>query len=97
MSKRLARCAKTEHRHQACGGELLNVLGCNVQEQRELISISFKVIETQRPKLACFSCGHIVQAGMPSKPSGAAMQVSVRWPSLTFLSDIRLKSMDMIS
>jgi transposase len=81
----------------ACGGELLNVLGCNVQEQRELISISFKVIETQRPKLACFSCGHIVQAGMPSKPSGAAMQVSVRWPSLSFLSDIRLKSMGVIS
>ncbi|TCZ21961.1 hypothetical protein EYB39_23140 [Pantoea agglomerans] len=58
----------------ACGGEL-NVLDCNVQEQeqRELISISFKVIETQRPKLACFSCDNIVQAGMPSKPSGAAM------------------------
>ncbi len=51
----------------ACGGEL-NALGCDVSEQLELISSAFKVIETQRPKLACCSCDHIVQASMPSKP-----------------------------
>lgn len=51
----------------ACGGKL-SALGCDVSEQLELISSAFKVIETQRPKLACCSCDHIVQAAMPSKP-----------------------------
>ncbi|MCU6204621.1 IS66 family transposase zinc-finger binding domain-containing protein, partial [Enterobacter cloacae] len=51
-----------------CGGEL-SALGCDVSEQLELISSAFKVIETQRPKLACGSGDHIVQAPMPSKPS----------------------------
>lgn len=51
----------------ACGGNL-SALGCDVSEQLELISSAFKVIETQRPKLACYSCDHIVQASMPSKP-----------------------------
>lgn len=41
-----------------CGGEL-SALGCDVSEQLELISSAFKVIETQRPKLACRSCDHI--------------------------------------
>ncbi|WP_260467730.1 IS66 family transposase zinc-finger binding domain-containing protein, partial [Pantoea dispersa] len=36
----------------ACGGEL-SALGCDMSEQLELISSAFKVIETQRPKLAC--------------------------------------------
>lgn len=45
----------------ACGGELSS-LGCDVSEQLELISSAFKVIETQRPKLACCRCDHIVQA-----------------------------------
>ncbi|RDP86147.1 Transposase IS66 family protein [Escherichia coli] len=39
-----------------------------MSEQLELISSSFKVIETQRPKLACCRCDHIVQAPVPSKP-----------------------------
>nr|WP_250886927.1 IS66 family transposase [Escherichia coli] len=51
----------------ACGGEL-SPLGCDVSEQLELISSAFKVIETQRPKLACCRCDHIVQASVPSKP-----------------------------
>ncbi|EPV1230388.1 IS66 family transposase, partial [Escherichia coli] len=51
----------------ACGGEL-SPLGCDVSEQLELISSAFKVIETQRPKLACCRCDHIVQAPVPSKP-----------------------------
>ncbi|EPB8524876.1 IS66 family transposase zinc-finger binding domain-containing protein, partial [Escherichia coli] len=51
----------------ACGGELSS-LGCDVSEQLELISSAFKVIETQRPKLACCRCDHIVQAPVPSKP-----------------------------
>ena len=51
----------------ACGGAL-SALGCDVSEQLELISSAFKVIETQRPKLACCHCDHIVQAPMPSKP-----------------------------
>ncbi|RCX62900.1 IS66 family transposase, partial [Escherichia coli] len=42
----------------ACGGELSS-LGCDVSEQLELISSAFKVIETQRPKLACCRCDHI--------------------------------------
>lgn len=50
----------------ACGGNL-SALGCDVSEQLELISSAFKVIETQRPKLACCQCDHIVQAPMPSK------------------------------
>ncbi len=50
-----------------CGGELSS-LGCDVSEQLELISSAFKVIETQRPKLACCRCDHIVQAPVPSKP-----------------------------
>jgi len=37
----------------ACGGEL-SALGCDMSEQLELISSAFKVIETQRPKLACW-------------------------------------------
>lgn len=37
-----------------CGGEL-TALGFDVSEQLELISSAFKVIETQRPKLACCS------------------------------------------
>ena len=49
-----------------CGGEL-SVLGCDVSEQPGLISSAFKVIETQRPKLTCCSCDHIVQAPMLSK------------------------------
>ncbi|EMD9658476.1 transposase, partial [Escherichia coli] len=49
----------------ACGGEL-SPLGCDVSEQLELISSAFKVIETQRPKLACCRCDHIVQAPVPS-------------------------------
>lgn len=40
----------------ACGGDLTS-LGCDVSEQLELISSAFKVIETQRPKLACCRCG----------------------------------------
>ncbi|MFP3764011.1 IS66 family transposase [Escherichia coli] len=51
----------------ACGGELSS-LGCDVSEQLELISSAFKVIETQRPKLACCRCDHIVQAPVLSKP-----------------------------
>ena len=51
----------------ACGGELSS-LGCDVSEQLELISSAFKVIETQRPKLACCRGYHIVQAPVPSKP-----------------------------
>lgn len=51
----------------ACGGELSS-LGCDVSEQLELISSAFQVIETQRPKLACCRCDHIVQAQVPSKP-----------------------------
>ncbi|EFC9840359.1 IS66 family transposase [Escherichia coli] len=51
----------------SCGGEL-SPLGCDISEQLELISSAFKVIETQRPKLACCRCDHIVQASMPSKP-----------------------------
>ncbi len=43
----------------ACGGDL-SPLGCDVSEQLELISSAFKVIETQRPKLACCRCDHIV-------------------------------------
>ncbi len=39
-----------------------------MSEQLELISSAFKVIETQRPKLACCRCDHIVQAPVPSKP-----------------------------
>ncbi len=39
-----------------------------MSEQLELISSTFKVIETQRPKLACCRCDHIVQAPVPSKP-----------------------------
>lgn len=57
----------TETTCPACGG-VLSALGCDVSEQLELISSAFKVIETQRPKLACCSCEHIVQAAMPSKP-----------------------------
>lgn len=51
----------------ACGGDL-GPLGCDVSEQLELISSAFRVIATQRPKLACCRCDHIVQAPMPSKP-----------------------------
>lgn len=40
----------------ACGGDL-SPLGCDVSEQLELISSTFKVIETQRPKLACCRSG----------------------------------------
>lgn len=50
-----------------CGGEL-TALGCDVSEQLELISSAFRVIETQRPKLACCHCDNIAQAPMPSKP-----------------------------
>ncbi|EDT6893046.1 TPA: IS66 family transposase [Salmonella enterica] len=51
----------------ACGGDL-SPLGCDVSEQLELISSAFKVIETQRPKLACCRCDVIVQAPVSSKP-----------------------------
>ncbi len=39
-----------------------------MSELLELISSAFKVIETQRPKLACCRCDFIVQAPVPSKP-----------------------------
>ena len=39
-----------------------------MSEQLELISSAFNVIETQRPKLTCCRCEHIVQAPVPSKP-----------------------------
>jgi len=42
-------------------------LAAIVSEQLEFISSAFKVIETQRPKLACCGCDHIVQTSMPSK------------------------------
>ncbi|GDJ29832.1 transposase [Escherichia coli] len=53
-----------------------------MSEQLELISSAFKVIETQRPKLACCRCDHIVQAPVPSKPiarsyAGAGLLVHV--------------------
>ena len=51
----------------ACGGTL-SALGCDVSEHLEFISSAFKVIETQRPKLACCQCDHISQSLMPSKP-----------------------------
>ena len=47
----------------ACGGDL-SPLGCDVSGQLELISSA----ETQRPKLACCRCDHIVQAPVPSEP-----------------------------
>lgn len=50
-----------------CGG-VLKPLGENLSEQLELISNTFKVIETRRTKLACGKCDRIVQAPMPSKP-----------------------------
>ncbi|KHD27031.1 IS66 family transposase zinc-finger binding domain-containing protein, partial [Xenorhabdus nematophila] len=50
-----------------CGGEL-HALGCDISEQLGIISSAFKVIETQRPKLACGRCDGIVQSPMPSKP-----------------------------
>lgn len=50
-----------------CGG-VLKPLGESVSEQLELISSTFKVIETIRPKLACGRCDHIAQAPMPPKP-----------------------------
>lgn len=50
----------------ACGGKL-SAQGCDGSEQPELISIAFKVIETQRPKPACCSCDLIVQAAMHSE------------------------------
>ena len=51
----------------ACGGDL-RPQGCDVSVQLELISSVFLVIETQRPKLVCFWCDHIVQMQVPSKP-----------------------------
>jgi len=44
-----------------------SALGCDGSEQPELISIDFKVIETQRPKPACCSCDPIVKAVMHSE------------------------------
>lgn len=58
-----------------------------MSEQLELISSAFKVIETQRPKLAYFSCDHIVQEGVTSKPierSHAAPGLQARIGSATF-------------
>lgn len=66
----------------ACGGELSS-LGCDVSEQLELISSAFKVIETQRPKLACCRCDHIVQAPVPSNPLHAVMPERGFWPMLS--------------
>ncbi len=63
----------------ACGGEL-SFLGCDVSEQLELISSAFKVIETQRPKLACCRCDHIVQA---QNPLHAVMPEWGFWPMLS--------------
>jgi len=74
----------------ACGGEL-SVLGCDVSEQPELISSAFKIIETQRPKLACCRCDHIVQADMPSKPPSAAKQVPACWPTSSWQSSQSLR------
>ncbi len=63
----------------ACGGELSS-LGCDVSEQLELISSAFKVIETQRPKLACCRCDHIVQAPYLQNPLHAVMPERGSWP-----------------
>ncbi len=63
----------------ACGGELSS-LGCDVSEQLELISSAFKVIETQRPKLACCRCEHIVQYQYLQNPLHAVMPERGSWP-----------------
>lgn len=49
-------------------GDKLSPLGFDTSEQLELISSAFKVIETQRPRLACCECDHIVQTPMSSTP-----------------------------
>ncbi|EII75140.1 IS66 family element, transposase domain protein [Escherichia coli 3.2303] len=51
-----------------------------MSEQLELISSAFKVIETQRPKLACCRCDHIVQAPVPSKPIARSYAGAGSWP-----------------
>ncbi|ENA54418.1 transposase IS66 family protein [Escherichia coli 2726950] len=65
----------------ACGGELSS-LGCDVSEQLELISSAFKVIETQRPKLACsggpYRAGTVLQ-----NPLHAVMPERGFWPILS--------------
>lgn len=50
-----------------CGG-VLKPLGKSISEQLELLSSTFKVIETIRPKLACGRCDYIAQAPLPPKP-----------------------------
>ena len=64
----------------ACGGEL-SPLGCDVSEQLELISSAFKVIETQRPKLAVvtISC----RRRCLQNPLYAAMPERGFWPMLS--------------
>nr|WP_242688254.1 IS66 family transposase [Photorhabdus stackebrandtii] len=62
-----------------CGGEL-HALGCDISEQLEIISSAFKVIETQRPKLACGRCDGIVQSPMPGKVHGDDIPVPVQEP-----------------
>lgn len=44
------------------------LLGCDVLEQPEHINSAFKVIETQRLRLTCSCCDHIVQTAMLIKP-----------------------------
>lgn len=67
----------------ACGGELSS-LGCDVSEQLELISSAFKVIETQRPKLACCRCDHIdARHQYLQNPLHAVMPEQGFWPMLS--------------
>ncbi|ENT2342040.1 IS66 family transposase zinc-finger binding domain-containing protein [Shigella flexneri] len=65
----------------ACGGELSS-LGCDVSEQLELISSAFKVIETQRPKLACCRCDQSCRHRCLQNPLHAVMPERGFWPML---------------
>ncbi len=52
------------------------------QSNWSLSSSAFKVIETQRPKLACSGATHIGQAPVPSKPIAQIMPERGFWPML---------------
>ncbi|STO17840.1 IS orf [Escherichia coli] len=65
----------------ACGGDL-SPLGCDVSEQLELISSAFKVIETQRPKLACVGATISCRQQYLQNPLHAVMPERGFWPML---------------
>ena len=65
--KRVKKILKPSETCEDCGGSFRE-LGADVMEELEYVPGHYKVVQIERPRLACTCCEKVVQAEMPSRP-----------------------------